>query len=346
MDSKDPIFPHQISIVKDLTQFAEKISVITYRSSQEITTLPNNVKVYTLGNSGRFKIYSYLKFMIIFCSVLIRNHNTVVFSHMTETLSAIVSPLTRFLRIRHYLWYAHTSKPLRLSWCNIFVDKIITSTRNSCPIKNKKVIPIGQAIRYQDFNCEGRVNEKLSKIHAVHIGRLDPSKKIDKIIDIFSSETKNMDAVLHLVGEPTDGHFNYVNFCREKFKKQIESQRLIFHGRNDHNQIRNLLCESQIFIHLFQGSLDKSLIEATFAKVYVVTANKEYLNDFPPILVRSVEWSDEEYLRHQLKQYFALSSNQIVCINDERYSIAMEKHSRQVWITKLISILNNQSNPV
>ena len=84
---------------------------------------------------------------------------------MTSIQSTFISPLTRVLRIRHYLWYAHTSNNIYLQISRALTNGIITSTPGSCPIKGRKVYPIGQAVDSKVFNWDSSFvrNKKESK---------------------------------------------------------------------------------------------------------------------------------------------------------------------------------------
>ena len=109
---------------------------------------------------------------------------------MTEVQSAVTSPFTKIFGIKHYLWYAHTSKSIYLRFSSLFVDGILTSTYGSCPIQKSNTFVIGQSIKPQQFQFHNHTLQK-NKINFIHVGRMDPSKEIEKIYGVKWKEAVN-----------------------------------------------------------------------------------------------------------------------------------------------------------
>jgi len=97
---------------------------------------------------------------------------------MVDTHAAMIAPLLSLLQTTHILWYAHKTRSVPLRVCSIFCDLILTSTRNSCPINSSKVKEIGQSIDPEQFSPRP-VIEKIER--AIHVGRLDKSKRIQHV---------------------------------------------------------------------------------------------------------------------------------------------------------------------
>jgi glycosyltransferase involved in cell wall biosynthesis len=259
---------------------------------------------------------------------------------MTETISSIISPVTKMLGIKHYLWYAHTSKPFRLIWCHFFVNKIVTSTFQSCPIQSEKIVAIGQTVKNEDFECKNRPEPILrDHFNAIHVGRIDPSKNIDLIIEIFLKNFPEEKSVLHLVGSPTQKAFNYFNELLKLYEQQIRSKKIIFHGSLNQNEIKDLLCFSDVFLHAFQGSLDKSLLEAVFSKIFVISVNSGFRDEFSCLLPNENVISPVEYFESEIRLFKSIPWLEVQKLIDVRYEIAIEKHSRKKWITNLNQVL-------
>ena len=94
------------------------------------------------------------------------------------------------------------------------------------------------------------------------------------------------------------------------------------------------LIGSDCFIHAYEGSLDKILVEATFVRRPVVTRNHGYLEEFGT-------WSDSipSTLELELRSLLIRSDKEIAIEVNRRYEIATNNHDISSWVDKLNSIL-------
>jgi len=336
MDPADPIFSHQFDAVLALSAHFQKVLVLTSKSADRLQ-LPHNVHV----NSSKWRhgqpIRGSVRFTFNLLLALIRFSPNVTFSHMTEVQSAIAAPILKLLHIPHYLWYAHVSPSRFLKWSHLWCTGIITSTEGSCPIKSNKVHPIGQAINPKDFHFTPRngIGKKF-----IHIGRLDPSKNLEKIIDLlFSSANKGRDYQLLQVGGPSSPKYNvYKKHVFDKYSELIESSSLKIIDSVPRRDIPKQLNKADIFIHAFQGSLDKTLVEATMVGLPVITINLEYRKIFGG-------WSTEPEatLQQELESYLGLLENNYDIESElrRRCLVACNSHSQIHWVGTLASILQS-----
>jgi glycosyltransferase involved in cell wall biosynthesis len=265
---------------------------------------------------------------------------------MTEVHSFLISFLTFARKIPHYLWYAHASKSLYLVVCHRLLSSIITSTSGSCPINDRKVIAIGQGVNEQTFHSS-HVGAKIvdfpsnHKLRVVHVGRIDPSKNINLLIDL-ALRSNNSDYIhdLVLVGSPTINHHEFYSQLLAKHSDLVMAKRLRFAGNVKRQDLPEYLIEFDFFFHAFDGSLDKTLIEATMAGLAVVTSNLEYRKEFGT-------WSEIKEgpfidLKRELDSFIKLASNEnsrVLAELRRRGRIASEKHSLDQWITRIVAIL-------
>lgn len=343
MDSQHPVFPHQLSVVRDLSDFWDEVIVITCQErSSETKMLPKNITVYDLNWQNNRLPISIFKLIYIFLWLLLLKGRFVLFSYMTETLSAILAPLTKILRIRHVLWYAHTSNPKRLTWCHLWVNAIVTSTPESCPVKSKKVLPIGQSVDQSKFECsERQIQRTKKKVQVIHVGRLDPSKNIITLIRVFVDNFNSSDDQLHLVGSATRDNQDYLQKIKNEIAHQGLESRVILHGEKNQEEIRRLLCESDLFLHAYVGSLDKTLVEAIFSRIFVISYNWNFFKVFGTLTGEPTDVSIEEFFRRELISYKNLSVKELNSFVQSRYTIALNNHSRSQWLQKLDRILDN-----
>jgi glycosyltransferase involved in cell wall biosynthesis len=336
MDPTDPIFSHQLDAVTELSSHFKKIFVLTSRSADGLP-LPHNVKVLSSRWRPGQPLRGAFRFTLNLLFVLIRYSPNVTFSHMTEVQSTIAAPLLRLLRIPHYLWYAHVSPSKYIKWSHFWCTGVITSTEGSCPIKSKKVHAIGQAINPKDFQFTSR--QGFGK-KFIHIGRLDPSKNLDKIIDLlFCDENAGHKFRLLQIGSPSSPKFNvFKEEIFHKYHKLLDSGSLNIISSISRKDIPKQLSESDVFIHAFQGSLDKTLVEATMTGLPVVTINREYR-----IIFGSWASDPEASLQQELEGYLSLMEGDYDMESElhRRHMVALTSHSQDHWVCALAEILQS-----
>lgn len=300
--------------------------------SNEMPTgkLPTNMTVLTTGWVNGSKLLSALRFLRIGTWALIRHRPDVIFCHMTEVQNLILAPLARIVRIPIYLWYAHMSLSPYLKISYVLSNAIITSTKFSCPIKGKKVIEIGQAIDSATFNGP-EFRGPIRKL--IHLGRFDESKNISALIETVSSmRNEYPELTLEIIGTPSNPkNQGYANSILKNYE---EEKWLIFLPSIPRAQVPNKLIESDCFIHAYEGSLDKVLVEATFVRKPIVTRNHGYLEEFG-------SWSDSapSTLELELRSLLKRSDQEIAIEVNRRHEIATKNHDISSWVRKLNSIL-------
>lgn len=326
MDPNDPIFSHQFDAVVGLAKKFKKVVVITQK--QEPLALPFNVQVINLNWSTGSNISNSVRFLNALTKVLTESKPEIVFSHMTEKLSLIAAPLLKILRIPHFLWYAHASSSISLKISSNIVDAIFTSTTGSCPIVTSRVRILGQAIDVSKF--QGRISQFSHPKNYVHVGRLDKSKNIDLLIRKVLVERSGN--TLSLIGAPSNSEATiYWENIKSKYANFLSSQQLIANGPIPRSELPALLGRFDLFIHAFNGSLDKSILEATACGLPVVTTNPEFLSIFGT-------WSgkfEDLDLGTELNAFLnkPLGAREIEL--KRRASLVKENHSFDSWIEKI-----------
>ena len=333
MDETHPSLSHQTQAVTELAKRSKIIYVVT--GTLGTYSIPPNVKVFSSNWVSGRPILSAFRFLRLAIPLLLRVRPTVVFSHMTDVQSSLLAPLALILRIPHYLWYAHAHQSVWLLLARPFLKGIITSTSGSCPVKGPKVFYIGQAVDPLKFPFQPKM--KLASMNCIHVGRLDPSKKIEVLIEsLIKFRIGHPSVTLTLVGDPsTDLSKKYLEKIQEKYLEQIALGWLKFKGAIPRSEVPNILSTYDMFVHAYSGSLDKSLIEATLIGIRVATINSEYLAQFG-------SWSQlrnptllEEIIASNLVSDEALAQELLL-----RRNLCEENHSISSWVNSLIQILS------
>jgi glycosyltransferase involved in cell wall biosynthesis len=344
MDLDNQVFSHQFEVVLQLSRYFDEVRVVTH-SEGSVRDYPKNVKVFRSEWKLDSNFSNTISFLKAFKAAKKDLIHFSIFSHMTEVQSFLISPFTFFKQIPHFLWYAHTSKSLYLRVNHKLLDGIITSTQGSCPIQSDKVRVIGQGIDEKIFNSK-RTHRWRNKetLKAIHVGRLDPSKRLQSIIDnTLMSKWSEEFKQLVLVGAPSAKDDDY--FCKlvNDNTDVIRSGKLSFVGKLSRRLLPKIFRECDVFVHSFNGSLDKSLVEATLFGIPVVSENAEYqklfgtwtqgLDSIPVNLEREM---------NSFMQFRKQSAAHIAREVDRRRKIALAEHSLEQWIISLVSILKGE----
>ncbi len=338
MSSKNLVFSHQREVVLALSQFFETVEVFTTEPSSEYT--PKNVKVSLLPWRVRSPLRNLLTVLRVVYPFLIKNRDSVLFTHMTDAHAAILAPLAWLIRIRHILWYAHAANSKFLIWSSFFVSNIVSSTNGSCNLRlnKEKICYINQGISNKNFPFKIRSNERFRKV--LYYGRLDPSKNIHLFPSLLLELNRSGDIyTLDIFGRPANLESEkYFLNVRSSNQVKIQESSINFRGSIERALVSKVTENYDIFLNLFSGSLDKTLVEATFMGMPVVTWNLEYCSQFGT-------WSNfpaSATLDFIIKEFEALDSMKNGALQGEiarRLNLAIKSHSFEGWIDRLVRVL-------
>jgi len=341
MHSDSMVFSHQRDIVLQLSNFFETVHVFT--NERDYSDVPENVEIKLIGwRSGR-PFYNFYKIIRVLGPHLLANRGTVIFSHMTEVHSAVISPLTWLLGIKHVLWYAHAKTSPFLFFASFFVSQILTSTQGSCtlPVNKWKIQTINQGVDVNLFPFRSISSVKISRL--IYYGRLDKAKNIHLFLDvIIALHKKGKISTFDIFGKSagTDS-WKYLRHLESTFDQVELGSKLKFCGPLLRREIAHTLKNYDVFINLFVGSLDKTLIESTMTGLPVVTWNAEYCRSFGT-------WSGVEpaqSIEFILLELLSIESLDIKALDIElrrRRDFAQQEHSLSSWILALLNCLTER----
>jgi glycosyltransferase involved in cell wall biosynthesis len=186
-----------------------------------------------------------------------------------------------------------------------------------------------------------RLPGKVGLDRFIHVGRLDRSKNIHLLIDSTLKIRKlEPAATLTLVGSSANSESSsYFSELNRKYELEIRSGVVSFVPSIPRSLLPGVLSAYDIFIHGYRGSLDKTLIEATFSGMPVITLNPEYIAVFGT-------WSSAPNpdLYQEYAALHAKAPSEITEELNRRRGIANTSHSSAQWIQKLSEILQSGLN--
>ena len=338
MDEKSQVFSHQIELVNQLSAKFDQITVLTAQVG--VCNTEKNVKVISFDWVQGKRVSSLIRFLKIFVKTIRSEKFTVLFSHMTSVQSAFISPITRIIKLKHYLWFAHTSNGNFLKVSRLLSDGIITSTPGSCPLTGSKVYPIGQSINSKKFR---KKNSNIQPIkNLVHIGRFDPSKNIKEIVyEVKKLRSNFPDLKLEVIGSPSsDIYKDYELNIKAEFNSEVQLGWLKFTPHIPRSSLPEILQTYDCFIHSFEGSLDKTIVEATFSGLPVITINNEYRKIFGSWNL--IDTGMNNFLKNEAQLLLNLDGSKRQSEVDRRHEVAVEQHDLTGWIDRLVSILKSR----
>ena len=337
MDEENQLLSHQAEIVNLIAQEFDHISVLTGHIGKVV--VPSNVTLKSYGWVRGKKISNI--FNLIKSFVLIKRNNdiSVIFSHMTLMQSLIILPLTKYMRIKHYLWYAHKSKNIYLQLSYRLFDGLITSTRDSCPVNNGKVYPIGQTINSDKFTPKSLIDFPIIKL--VHIGRFDPIKNISEIIRVVEKSRVHFpNLTLDIIGSASStSSTKYEQEVKSQFAHSVTQGWLKFFPGVSREEIPYILEKNHAFIHSCNAALDKVILEANLSNLPVITSNEEFIKSFG-------SWAEYTNIKSidlfkELNAAFNTPKSELEKIVNQRYQETLANHELRGWTTRLLKVINS-----
>lgn len=328
------LFSHQREIAIALANHFNRTFVIA--ADAEVSATPSNITVVstswvegkTLSNLYRL----YRKSL----PLLWKNRSrAIVLFHMTDFQAFLMTAFCRLIHIRSYLWYAHKTSSLYLRISQIFVDKIFTSTQGSCPLTGPKVKVIGQAIKMNYSDAKNSL-PGFPPLQWYHIGRLDPSKNIPKIIQVLERMRNKFPQIsFHVYGESssesTRGYAEDLlkTFSTDRYKNWVE-----FCGALNHSDLEKISVKYDGFIHAYEGSLDKTLVEATLLKRAVISANSEFAREFEDDYHGSE--NVEIVLTEKINKLMECSYEDFISKIENNFLKSVSEHTMDSWVRKIL----------
>jgi len=169
---------------------------------------------------------------------------------------------------------------------------------------------------------------------------LDPSKNIHLFPRLINELKRYQNSyTLTLFGRPSNVTAEkYLLDLKSLQKFSSEESLITLNGPIERALIADIAKNYDIFVNLFSGSLDKTLIEATFMGMPVVTWNREYCSEFGTWSGLGVS-ENLEFIINEFKAIESLKGSELNRRINKRLQVARKSHSFEGWINQLVGVL-------
>jgi len=295
----------------------EKITVICLEKGG--VDLPENVSVFSLGkeatqraasqkfikspqlNKRRFngvnKVFKVLKRIIYIlkfykCIWREKKNYEIVFAHMNQEYVLFGGLLWKILGKKIFLWRNHPKGSFFTRVAVWLSDKVFYTSPFSYTARFKKgvMMPVGVSceskvkslsqLNKNQFNGTGKVYKE-EDLKILCLGRIAPVKNIEVIIEAMKIlKEKEMKFQLSVVGDALEKDEEYYDELKFKVESEKLKKEVRFLPGVPNRETLEVYAKHDIFINATEtGSMDKTIFEAIFAGLPVITSNKA-LRDF------------------------------------------------------------------
>jgi len=331
VNKNDPILGFFHNWILEFAKNIDKVSVICLEKGE--FDLPQNVKVYSLGKeSGRSKI----KYVKNFFNLILGLHKEydAVFVHMNQEYVLLGGFFWRIMRKKIYFWRNHPEGNFFTRMAILLSNKVFCTSKTSFTAKFKKTTLMPVGIDTEVFKSEIRNPKSEIKNKILFLGRMDPIKKPDLLIEALDIlNKKNIDFVCDFYGDPTLNTGDYYESLKKEVEKSSLKSKINFYKAVANYETPKIYSEHSIYVNLTPtGSFDKTILEAASCGCLLVVANKSLSGEIDDRMITKVNPSDiAEKINFWLKTSDVL--NKEAC--QKLIDYVINKHSLKVLTEKL-----------
>lgn len=339
-DADDPILGFTTAWINALASRVDAIDVVTMRVGR--LAVAANVRVYSVGKEqGYSEARRFIAFYRILWRLLRANHYDACFAHMQPLFAILGAPLLKLYRVPITLWFAHGAVTRRLRLAERLVDHVVTASAESFRIPSPKTHIIGHGIDTDQFAIPfTRENQERTRFTLVSVGRLNPVKRPDVLIDAVGLlRQREINVHLRFIGDVTNGA--YLELLRERVTQAGLDDAIEFAGPLGFEQIAGAYHQADVMVSASQtGSIDKVILEAMACGLPAITSNEAFvpvLKPWEPLLLMPPD--DPAALADRVASLMARSSAERDALGRELRALVVRDYGIHQMIDRLMVVL-------
>ena len=349
LTSDDPPLAFIPNRIINLASKIDRLWVVTPRSKK--INFPKNVNIVEVGRDNS-KRENFTHALVNFHRNIqqITKHERIdgLFTFMYPEYAILAFPYAKIKRIKLIMWYAHYQINWRLILASKLVDKVLTTSYETCRIRGDKVYPIGQGIDTNTFRIypEHRLHDPEQKIEIVSVGRISPVKHLETVIDaanILVNQNGCDNLHFSFVGAPPiQEHLEYKNLLQSRVNDYRLEKSISFIGNIPHNQLPIYYQGIDFFVSSSLSGADKAVFEAMACEIPVLVSHHVFLEILKPYTDKLIfEHNNAQALVNKLSNLITLPFAERNLIGKSLRAIVMNNHSLEQYSQKIIDAFNS-----
>lgn len=343
VDTDHDILGFTVDWIEALAAEVDELDVLTgYEGKHD---LPDNVAVHSYGKERDFGKPRRVLAFESHCARLFPNID-VAFVHMIPNYVLAASPWLRLTGKPCVMWYAHGNVDWNLWIAHCLVDRVVTPTPESFRLDSPKVEVLGHGIDTGRFTPS---EPKTERTRLLSLGRIDPVKNIETLIDAFKVLTdRGRDVSLRVVGEPSHD-VDYLHELRERASSAGLDDRVTFPGAVPHGDVVAEYRRAGIFLSASRtGSLDKTEVESMACGTPVVSCNDSYVEMVRDTTldtsVLAFSKCDTESLADRVETILDFDETRYRALCRDSREVAKQRHDVSTLMRRMATIFRHVAN--
>lgn len=355
VDYTDPALGFFCRWIEEFAKHCERIEVICLYEGKH--HLPENVSVHSLGKEnqteGQNAVLTQLRYAVRFkmLSFKLRKNYDGVFVHMNPEYVILDGIFWHLWKKRIGLWYVHKSVDLKLRLAVLLTNAVFTASKESFRFHSPKVHVVGHGIALDEFpEPAEQVRAEADSLRLVTVGRVSPSKKVDRILDaldvlIEKSVPFTFDSI-GAAGRPEDQP--YVEELKAHVGMTSLQDHVRFLGAIPHAEIAPALAGNyDLFLHASTGtgSVDKAVLEALLSGVPVISTSEAFRDLLTPYGLFVREGAGKETgvrIAAAITEFTARTDTDKEEIRKKLRAHVAREYSLEALVPRILTLLSSQ----
>ncbi|MDP3962765.1 MAG: GtrA family protein [bacterium] len=330
VNKDDPVLGFFHKWIEGLAKRFDSVVVICLEKGE--SSLPENVKVLSLGKEERQSRLQYLIHFYWYVLTEKRNYDA-VFVHMNQQYVVLGSIVWKILKKKIYMWRNHVSGGVMTKIAVRLCDKVFCTSEFSYTARYKKtyIMPVG--IDTDTFSRGGGIARNPRSI--LFLGRIAPIKKPDILGRALAIlHEKGVDFTASFYGDPLPQDKEYYESLRSAVVESGISERVSFHPGIKNRETVDVYNAHEVSINLSPSGLyDKTIFEAMACETLILASSKSLYGVVPENFI--FKERDAADLANKLEKILDLPQKEKAAKGIDFREIVTDNHSLEKLMGRL-----------